>query len=62
MSGTRLCRAQADEWHVCAGVELRVCVRLERRPPVVGDGGRVRNTCARLPVAKGGKPVSDDCR
>ena len=45
-----------------AGVERRGCVRLERRPSAVGDGARVRNTCARLPVAKGGKPVSDGCR
>ena len=45
-----------------AGVERRGCVRLEGRPSAVGDGARVRNTCARLPVAKGGKPVSDGCR
>ena len=49
-------------WRGWAGVERRGCVRLEGRPSVVGDGGRVRNTCARLPVANGGKPVSDDCR
>ena len=53
MSGTCLCRAQADEWHVCAGVELRDCVRLERRPSVVGDGGRVR---VRLRVRVPGSP------